>query len=150
MTSLLTYSIIIHVLTGVFGIGLVWFIFMNIMRETPNMKVLQYVAGFSFVSFIISWVTSGYYYVIYYGSSVKPIIKAGDYPWAHQIFMEGKEHIFLMLPFLALVIWVGTYAVAHDPENKKLKNTVAILTVVTAVLGAFVVASGIIVSGAAR
>jgi len=50
------------------------------------------------------WLVSGWYYVAYYGPEVKPIIKAGPWPWAHAIFMESKEHIFLFLPFLALLL----------------------------------------------
>ncbi|GAF92536.1 unnamed protein product, partial [marine sediment metagenome] len=34
---------------------------------------------------------------------IKPLIKEGPWPWAHAIFMEAKEHIFLFLPFLALL-----------------------------------------------
>jgi len=50
------------------------------------------------------WLVSGIYYVIYYGPEVKSIIKTGPWPWAHAIFMESKEHIFLFLPFLALIL----------------------------------------------
>lgn len=50
------------------------------------------------------WVVSGLYYVGHYGPEVKPVIKAGSWPWAHAIFMESKEHVFLFLPFLAILI----------------------------------------------
>lgn len=50
------------------------------------------------------WLVSGIYYVGHYGPEVKPVIKAGPWPWAHAVFMEAKEHIFLFLPFLALLI----------------------------------------------
>ena len=41
----------------------------------------------TFASFIISWISGAYYYVLYYGTAVKPVIVAGDYPWAHKIIM---------------------------------------------------------------
>lgn len=53
--------------------------------------------------FILNWLTGGYYYVVIYGPQVKPIIKEGPMPWAHEIVMETKEHIFLFLPFIAVL-----------------------------------------------
>jgi len=43
--------------------------------------------------------------VEFYGSTVKPFIKEGPYPWAHKVVMETKEHVFLFLPFLGLLAW---------------------------------------------
>src|SRR4030067_285327 len=45
--------------------------------------------------FILTWIVGGYYYVTFYGPLVRPVIKAGNAPWAHAIAMEAKEHIFL-------------------------------------------------------
>jgi len=62
------------------------------------------IASLSGLIFILaSWVVAGIYYIVYYGPEIKPLIKEGPWPWAHAIFMEAKEHIFLFLPFLALL-----------------------------------------------
>jgi len=50
-----------------------------------------------------SWVVGGFYYVTEYGAAVKPIIKSGPLPWAHSVITETKEHVFLFLPFLAML-----------------------------------------------
>ncbi|MFQ5986485.1 MAG: hypothetical protein ACE5KQ_03920 [Thermoplasmata archaeon] len=73
------------------------------MVRKPNpagVRRAQYaaIAGLAFVA--ASWVLGGYYYVSVYGASVKPLIKEGPAPWAHLIFMETKEHVFLFLPFI--------------------------------------------------
>lgn len=52
-----------------------------------------------------AWFAGGFYYVEYYGSDVKPLIKEGPLPWAHKVVMETKEHVFLFLPFLGLMAY---------------------------------------------
>jgi len=71
------------------------------------------------IIFFLSWFTGGYYYVNTYGPEVKPVIKAGPQPWAHGVVMEAKEHIFLILPILALatLFFVGEYG--KDALKKK-------------------------------
>jgi len=52
-----------------------------------------------------AWFVGGFYYVEFYGSGVKPLIKEGPFPWAHKVVMETKEHVFLFLPFLGLLAY---------------------------------------------
>ena len=52
-----------------------------------------------------AWLVGGFYYVEFYGSDVKPLIKEGPLPWAHKVVMETKEHVFLFLPFLGLLAY---------------------------------------------
>ncbi|MBI2096914.1 MAG: hypothetical protein HYT40_02040, partial [Candidatus Sungbacteria bacterium] len=54
-------------------------------------------AAVGVLAFIASWLAGGYYYVVYYGTLVKPVIKSGAASWAHNIIMETKEHIFLFV-----------------------------------------------------
>src|SRR3989344_6768256 len=55
-------------------------------------------------AFIASWIAGGYYYVVHYGTLVKPVIKAGVAQWVHNIIMETKEHIFLFVIPLSLTV----------------------------------------------
>jgi hypothetical protein len=48
----------------------------------------------------LTYIVGGYWYVMYYGAD-KAIIKAGSWPFAHDIFMETKEHVFFMVLLLA-------------------------------------------------
>jgi hypothetical protein len=52
---------------------------------------------------VLMWLTyfiGGFWYVVYYAPE-KAIIKGGPWPFAHNFFMETKEHVFLMLLLLA-------------------------------------------------
>jgi len=78
------------------------------------------------ILFLTSWASGAYYYVIHYGKNVKPIIVAGSYPWAHTFFMEAKEHVFLIIPFLALVLWLVSagLGIAQTPLTATVGNSV--------------------------
>ena len=96
-----------------------------------------------------AWFAGGFYYVEFYGSGVKPLIKAGPYPWAHKVVMETKEHIFLFLPFLGLM----AYGVMQRFGNRMAQDrrarvaalyavgSVAVMAATMALFG-FIVSSG--------
>lgn len=101
--------------------------------------------------FTTSWLAGGYYYTKYYGGSVKPKIIGGAYPWAHAIIMEAKEHVFLMLPFLAFAVTLSIFLMsAKFAEDAKLKKAVTFLALTVFVLATLIAASGIIISGAVK
>jgi len=64
--------------------------------------------------------------------------------------MEAKEHIFLLLPVLSLVIaliaWSSTDCINTD---SRLKSAVVYLTAVTCSIAVIVALSGILISGGA-
>ena len=60
--------------------------------------------------------------------------------------METKEHIFLVLPFLAISIALCTSYLRTNPDDALRKST-AFLTLIALGIGAATAASGIIVSG---
>src|SRR3989338_11661990 len=71
-----------------------------------SIKRRMIAAVLGLIGFIGSWLIGGYYYVKYYGPLVKPVIKAGNAPWAHAIAMELKEHVFLFIITLAIKIFL--------------------------------------------
>lgn len=149
--SILTLSLIAHVVIGLVGVIASYATLMSLLKRAPKLKFLKYASLTAFVSYFISWLTAGYYYVVFYGSSVKPIIKAGSYPWAHSLITETKEHVFLFLPiisFLTFLVILFTGDVLE--ENAKLKKTLAFIVGATVVVGIFITLSGIIISGAVR
>ena len=149
MTPLLTTSLIVHVITGILAIGFVNIVLMHTMRKFISWPYLKKIAGWSVAFFLISWATAAYYYVVYYGGAVKPVILKGAYPWAHQIIMESKEHVFILLPFLAIALWLLThYLEKTTDDNAKRAGTT--LAFVTLALGAIIAAAGVAISGAAR
>mgnify|MGYP001603825289 FL=1 len=74
---------------------------------------------------------------------------AGAYPWAHQVFMESKEHVFVLLPFLAIALWLMIRLLAKE-QDEKLKKAAMFVAFITLSLGVFIALSGILISGAVR
>ncbi|MBL4644326.1 MAG: hypothetical protein JKX80_00480 [Candidatus Pacebacteria bacterium] len=149
MTPLLIVTLVSHILLGIAAIGLAHLVLMQLLRKETAWGWTIGIASWSVFLFFASWATSAYYYVVYYGSSVKPVIKAGNYAWAHTIFMEGKEHVFLIIPFLALTVTLALHVLKKNPDPR-LKFAVTLLASTLVILGLFVAISGIIVSGAAQ
>jgi len=118
---------------------------------SPNRKVIlaKIASLMGAVSAFVSWLVSGLYYVIYYGPQVKPVIKEGPWPWAHGIFMEGKEHVFLFLPFIAmiLVFVVWKYAERWDEDRAIRFSTFAIGSIGIFILVLMAVSGYLVSSG---
>ena len=146
MTTTLATLLIVHVLSGVIAIGMLNVVLMHLLKKAPNYVFVSRLAWSAVALFFLSWATSAYYYVTYYGSAVKPRILAGAMPVAHTFFMETKEHIFLVLPFMAVSIALCTTYLRSDPDEGLRKST-ALLTLVALAVGVAVAASGILVSG---
>ena len=100
--------------------------------------------------FILSWVFGGYYYVVYYGSQVKPVIKEGLAPWAHAIVMETKEHIFLFIIPLALTITFIMLLTKDEFSANNLKKSTILLVGLLVFIGLAIGIMGYIISAAAR
>lgn len=107
-------------------------------------------AAVGVAAFAASWLAGGYYYVVYYGTLVKPIIKSGAAPWAHNIVMETKEHIFLFVVPLAMTTLFITLLKKEDMERLGLRRLACCFAGVVAVLGLLIGAMGFMISAAAR
>lgn len=146
MTPILAVALIIHVIGGVIAIGMHNVVLMHLLKRAPNFVFVSRLAWSAVALFFLSWATSAYYYVTYYGTSVKPRILAGALPAGHTFFMETKEHIFLVLPFLAISIALCTTYLRSNPDDSLRKST-ALLTFVALIIGVATAASGMFVSG---
>ncbi|MAF59480.1 hypothetical protein CL631_01375 [bacterium] len=142
--------LITHVVVGIIGVSASYALLMAILKKKPSLWFMKLSALIAFLSYLVSWGSGGYYYVLRYGAEVKPVIKAGDYPWAHGIFMESKEHIFLFIPVLIFTTLFILWTHGHDVlANKDLKRALAFLVFIIFLLALFVTLSGIIVSDSA-
>ncbi len=151
MSELFKFLLISHVILGITGVAASYAVWLGLLKKSPSLGFLKKVSALSFFSYLLSWFSGGYYYVLYYGSVQKPNIIAGAYPWAHEIFTESKEHIFLFFPFAALalliILWKGDQDLS---QNEGLRKAIAFLAGAITILGLFVALSGIIISGAVR
>jgi hypothetical protein len=149
MSQLLATALVLHIVLGLIGLGALHLTFMQMIRKRPPWGIVMKASWIALLGFLFSWVAGAYYYVIYYGVAVKPRIVGGEFPWAHQVFMEAKEHIFLLVPLLTVVALFAVYALRAS-ENSALKSAVSALIATALILGVFVAAAGIIVSGGVR
>lgn len=151
MTQALQIFLSIHILIGVIGIIASYMTLLWLFKREIPLRSLKWVSFIAFIAYITAWFTGGYYYVVYYGNIVKPIIKDGPNPWAHLIIMEVKEHIFLFLPILSfiilLIIWLKGTSLQ---ENRPLRNALALIALITFIIAISMAFGGILISGSAR
>ena len=146
------YLIGIHAALGELGaIAFLWILIELLNPTNDRIKRIKVISLIGVVLLFLSWFTGGYYYVTLYGSNVKPIIKEGPQPWAHSIFMETKEHVFLFLPFLSLF----TYFIIKKYEkniikDKKIRKSIISLCLIIFLLALAIGAMGYLISTGAR
>ncbi len=151
MSTLFATTLALHVVAGLVGIILTYMTLLTLLKKEVVVKSFKRNSLIAWVSYMISWFTGGYYYWFYYGPTVKPVIKAGDFAWAHSIVMEAKEHVFLLLPALTFVIFLIAWSSAQTLNtDARLKSAVVYLVAVTCVIAVLVALSGVIISGGAR
>ena len=148
MTQTLSILLSVHIIIGVIGIIASYATLLWLFKKNISVRLLKISSITAFVAYITAWITGGYYYVVYYGSNVKPIIKDGPNPWAHSIIMETKEHIFLFLPLLAFVILLTVWFKGNNlQENRPLRNALALVVLITLIISVFMALGGVIISG---
>ena len=139
----------IHLGFGIIGIdAFLWLL--GELKYKGRKKPLLITAVVGVLSFIGSWLAGGYYYVNFYGSLVRPVIKGGLAPWAHNIMMETKEHIFLFIIPLAITALFAVLLKEEEFESLNIRKTVMLLAALIAAIGLAIGAMGFMVSAAAR
>ncbi|MBI4159254.1 hypothetical protein HY500_03270 [Candidatus Woesearchaeota archaeon] len=142
----------IHAALGEIAIFAFIWVFIELLNPSEQrIKRAKKAAVIGVILFFMSWIVGGYYYVNYYGKNVKPIIKEGPVPWAHEIFTETKEHIFLFLPFLSIL----TLGLIHKSgkaliKDKKTRSSILTLTFLIVLIGLAMAVMGYLISTGAR
>lgn len=111
-----------HAFLGELGALMFLWVLVELLNPTPDrLRRARFVSVLGTVFIIAAWIVGGYYYVKFYGSIVKPVIKAGPMPWAHSIAIETKEHVFLFLPFLSILATGLIYSLRERlMENRRM------------------------------
>ena len=122
----------------------------EVIADAGSLRRRLAAAAIGSISFILTWIVGGYYYVTFYGPLVKPVIKAGNAPWAHAIAMEAKEHIFLFVIPIAVTVFLLARLNANELQSLGLRKGLIRLTAITAGLGLSLGLMGFIISAAAR
>lgn len=142
----------IHAAIGEFGVFAFLWVFVELLNPSAErVKRAKIAATIGVLFFLLSWVVGGYYYLTTYGTGVKQLIKEGPMPWAHKVFMEVKEHVFLFLPFLSFL--VASILCAYEREiikDKKIKMSVLMLSGIIVLIGLAIAFMGVMVSTGMR
>ena len=139
-----------HLAFAIVGIDAFLWLLGEIKNDSWRKSRLYWSAIVGVLGFVLSWFSGGYYYVKYYGGLVKPIIKSGLAPWAHNIIMETKEHIFLFIIPLALTALFITFLDKKEFEKSNIRWVFMVLVTLIVGLGLTIGAMGFMISAAAR
>lgn len=140
----------LHLGFAILGIDAFLWLLGEVVARADSVRRRVAAATLGLIGYGMTWLIGGYYYVKFYGPLVKPIIKAGDAPWAHAVVMETKEHIFLFAVPLAITVLLLSKIEPSQLEAWGLRKAFIWLIVVTAALGLGIGLLGYIISAAAR
>ncbi|MEW5774899.1 MAG: hypothetical protein AB1916_15385 [Thermodesulfobacteriota bacterium] len=113
-----------HALLGVlFIFTSVWF-FVEALNATPeNQARIRAAARLAAALMWLTYLAGGWWYVLHYGAD-KALILKGPWPFAHEFFMETKEHVLLMIVLLATYLPLATAGV--DLSQNRSARTLAL------------------------
>ena len=98
-----------HPTVGALGILAAVWVFVEALNASSRNRTRIRVASLAVACLIwASYVVGGYWYVTFYYAD-KARIVAGPWPFAHSVFMETKEHVFLMLLLLATFLPIAAF-----------------------------------------
>jgi len=134
-----------HVALGVLGILFAVALFVDVLNVNEgNIERIKKLSLVVAVLIVLAYLIGGYWYVVYYGHD-RDIIKAGQWPWAHNFFMEVKEHIFFAVLLLAMYLPIAVYGKVPLMEKQK-RNLVLGISALIVLLGFFMEGAGGIIS----
>ena len=142
----------IHAALGEIGISAFFWTFIEMIApDKKRLRRAKVAAMIGVIFFFMSWIIGGYYYSTDYGTNVKPAIKEGPQPWAHGVMMEAKEHIFLFLPFLGIVVFsLVSLAGERMIKDAKLRKSFLIVTAIVVLIGLAMAVMGYLISSGFR
>jgi hypothetical protein len=128
-----------HPTFGVMGIiAAVWILVEALNASEANQVRIRYAAAAVTLCICGAWLLGGFWYVNYYAPE-KAIILHGPWPWAHDLVMETKEHLFFIPLILAL--YLPIVAAKKLAANKAARAMVM-------VCATFIILSGLAIEGA--
>jgi len=146
--------VLLHSMSGgIVALALVWVILelrYSTDRSLTRVRIASYLATLLITTGC--WIGGGYNYLTSYGSQVKPVILEGSQPWAHEIVMEAKEHIFVFLPIIALALSITLYALDRDTflNDDKLRRSLTVIVFLALFMVLLMFLMGAIISNAGQ
>jgi hypothetical protein len=121
-----------HATFGVLGtLSAVWVFVETLNAREQNAWRIRRAALAVAIYMGLAWIFGGYWYLNFYPVERAMILK-GPWPFAHTLFMETKEHLFLMTLILSLYLPIAAWDELHvRAAARKMVLCVAMLIVLT-------------------
>ena len=133
-----------HVLFGVACMVAGVWLFVDVLNAREgNLKRIRRVSWAATIFMWLAFLIAGYWYVVLYHVD-KAIILNGPWPFAHNFFMETKEHLVIML--LLLVTYLPIAASNNLATNRDARRLVLWVTAGIVLLALMVEGHGAIVA----
>lgn len=133
----------VHVLFGMLCIVAAVWVFVDVLNVSEaNIARIRMLSVAVAVFMWLAYLIGGYWYVTQYYAD-KAIILKGPWPWAHNFFMEMKEHVLLGL--LLLTTYLPIAAASNLVANKSARTLVLWVVGLIALIGVGMDGSGAII-----
>jgi hypothetical protein len=121
-----------HAAFGVTGcLAAIWVLVEALNAQPSNADRLRKWALVVAACMIAAWICGGYWYVHFYPRE-KALILNGPWPFAHNFFMETKEHLFFVTAILALLLPIAAREQLYsNAAARKLVLSIAALIAIT-------------------
>ena len=137
-----------HVLFGMLCIVTSVWVFVDVLHASEANQARIRTMSLAVALFMwLAYLIGGYWYVLYY-SADKALILKGPWPFAHDFFMEMKEHVALMLLLLATFLPIA--ASNNLYSNKSARSVVLYVAGLIALIAMALDGSGAIIGMGAK
>lgn len=111
-----------HAALGVLGtLSALWVFVEALNAREENARRIRKGALFTALFMVVAGVLGGFWYTNFYPGD-KAIILKGPWPFAHNLFMETKEHLFFLVLVLALYLAIAARSKLY--ANSSARNMV--------------------------
>jgi hypothetical protein len=133
-----------HVLFGVACIIAAVWVFVDVLNASEgNQKRIQWISRAAAIFMWIAFIIGGYWYVVFYPAD-RAIILKGPWPFAHEYFMETKEHLVIMLLLLATYLPIA--ACNNLAANKDARRLVLWVSALVPLVGLLIEGHGAVIA----
>ena len=117
-----------HATFGVLGtLSAVWVFVEALNAREQNLRRIRRAALAVAIFMVGAWIFGGYWYLHFYPVE-RAMILQGPWPFAHSVFMETKEHLFLMTLILSFYLPIAARdKVASSAAARRMTLCVAAL-----------------------
>lgn len=137
-----------HATFGVAGCLSALWVFVEALNAKPENCGRVCTASLLTAVFVaLAWICGGYWYLHFYPAE-KALILAGPWPFAHNIFMETKEHLFFVTALLAFLLAIAAREPLHS--NSAVRQLVLCLAGLTALTGLAMEGAGAVIDHGAK